>query len=386
MEGTGSRLRVLHIITSLSVGGAETALKELLAGIDRTRFDCRVVSLTTRAPVGDEIEALGIPVVALGGRSGLLTPAQLVWLVALARRWKPGLIHGWMYHSNLLARCLRPLCRPRPGLIISIRGALDAPDQQKRALRWVRRLDARCSRAADAVLFNSAVSARQHVAQGYDSRNLTLIPNGFDVRRFRPDPVAREAARRGLGVDGEPLVGLVGRFNPIKGQRVFVEAAGLVAAEVRGVRFAMAGRGCDESNAELRSWIDACGLDGRVSLLGERRDILPLHQALDVCVCASLSESFPNAIGEAMSCAVPAVVTDVGDCAALVGDTGRIVPARDPRSLAEGILSLLRLPAAQRRAMGEAARARIIAQFSSERVIARHQQLYESVQARVGGR
>ena len=378
-----SGVRVLQIITTLNTGGAETMLRNVVGQFDRSKVETLVISLTTKTPIGDELEAVGIPVVALGGRDGFLTPRQLMGLFGAAAAWKPDVIHAWMYHANLAAHGLTLIARrPRPALITSVRGALNAPDRQKRTLRLVRRLDALLSRRADAIVFNSATSAKQHLAIGYDPRNIEVIPNGFDTVKFAPSEARRTEIREALGCGSDPLVGVVGRFDPLKGHRVFLEAAKRVAADYLRCKFVLVGRGCDRSNELLLSWIRELALGERVILLGERRDVPSIDCALDVVISSSLSESFPNAIGEAMACEVPAVVTDVGDCAALVADTGIIVPARDAGALAAGILDLLNRSALTRSALGKRARERIIARYALPAVAERFVAVYEASLAR----
>jgi len=109
----------------------------------------------------------------------------------------------------------------------------------------------------------------------------------------------------------------------------------------------------------------------------ERRDVAAIDNALDIAVCSSISESFPNAIGEAMACGVPCVVTDVGDCGYLVGETGYVVPPRNARALADAIVRMGELPEGDRTAMGANARRRVIAKFSMHSVVQQFAELYE---------
>jgi glycosyltransferase involved in cell wall biosynthesis len=122
-------------------------------------------------------------------------------------------------------------------------------------------------------------------------------------------------------------------------------------------------------------------------MLGERQDMPRITAALDIASSSSsYGEGFPNVIGEAMSCAVPCVVTDVSDLPWVVADTGRVVPPRDPQALASAWADLLELGVEGREALGAAARARVIQYFPLESVVARYEALYESVIARKGKR
>lgn len=378
-------MKVLHVITTLSVGGAESMLRNVVLGLDRQRYQSQVLSLTGKDPVGVELEAREVRVTALHGRGGLLLPQQLGAARRTLEEWQPDVIHAWMYHANVVAQWLAAHERAprRAALITSVRGALNAPGSQKLMLRLVRRVDALLSSRADAIIFNSRVAARQHVALGYAAKSVVVVANGFDTARFRPQLELRARLRGELGFGARTAVGVVARFDPLKGHHLFLEAAAELARRGDGCVFVLVGRGCDASNETLRRWIVQFGLTDRVRLLGERSDVAAVVNALDFVVCPSLSESFPNAVGEAMACGRPCIVTDVGDCAHLVGDTGWVVPPQDAAALASAIQAVAALSEQERQLMGERARVRIEAQFALPAVVAQYAALYERVLAAV---
>jgi len=374
-------VRVLQIITTLSVGGAETMLRNVALGLPRDRFDQQVISLTAVDVIGEELRQSGVQVTALGGRGGVLWPSQISQARALLQEWRPHVIHTWMYHANLVGRLLLALEpeKSRPGFIASVRGALNSPSTQKRSLRAVRWMDARASRAADSIIFNSKVSAGQHQAIGYDPHTSVVIPNGFDVAKFAPDENIRQRLRAQMGLAGR-VFGMVARYEPVKGHAIFLQAAALARASGARFQIVFAGRNCDERNAGLTALIQELGLTDSVKLLGERRDVPELLNAFDFVVCPSLSESFPNAVGEAMSCAVPCLVTDVGDCAYLVGDAGFVVAPADPAAMAAKLVELIGMEEGARISVGKHARDRIIQGFSMAAALQRYGELYEATQ------
>lgn len=355
-------------------------LCKLARGLHAQSHALSVISLTTDAPIGLELKAEGIPVLALGGRAGILLPHQLWRLVRAYREFQPDIVHSWMYHANIIAQVLTGLStgRRRSGLVTSVRGAIHAPKQQKITTRAVRWIDAKMSYGADAIVFNSRRSAQQHAALGYDSSKMTVIPNCFDTDQYQPTPSDRARIRAELGCNQSVLIGLVARFDRLKNHHLFLRAAKSVADRCPDVRFLLAGRGCDTDNRQLMQWVSDLGLEGRIYALGERRDIAAIDCALDVAVCSSISESFPNAIGEAMACGVPSIVTDVGDCPYLVGDTGRVVNAESPEALAEAMFELASLPREVRASLGGRARVRVMEEFSLERVTSQFAGVYES--------
>jgi glycosyltransferase involved in cell wall biosynthesis len=197
-----------------------------------------------------------------------------------------------------------------------------------------------------------------------------VIPNGIDAERFHPDDAARAKWRRRLNIKSDAwVIGMVARVDPMKAYDTVVEAAGILSVARPEARFILAGAGADTSNPWLPGAIARRGLTDTVRLLGEVTDIETLYPAFDVASLSSaFGEGFPNAVAEAMACGVPCVATDVGDCGLIIGRTGRVVPPRDARALANAWLELLALPPTERAKLGEAARRRIVESYDTARL------------------
>ncbi|MEQ9639908.1 MAG: glycosyltransferase [Alphaproteobacteria bacterium] len=376
---------ILHIINGLDVGGAETMLARLLAASDRDRYRPRVISLTDVGEVGAAIEALGVPVEALGvRRAGLPGPGSLSTLGRRIAAAEPDLVQCWMYHANLLGGLAARwrLGRAVPQVWGVRQTNLDRASVSRRTA-WVAKAGGWLSgRLPAAVVFNAEVSRRAHLAIGYDEGRSRIIPNGFDTELFRPDPAARVALRQELGLAPDTvLVGLVGRWDPQKDHASFVAAAAEVHRTHPDARFVLAGDGVDRHNAVLMSAIAAAGLGDAMRPLGHRRDVPALTAALDLACSSSMGEGFANTIGEAMACGVPCAVTDVGDSARIVADTGEIVPPRQPAALAKAIGRLIEMPAPERRALGQRARQRVIDEYAIAAVTRRFEALWDELLA-----
>ncbi|EHN63236.1 glycosyl transferase [Comamonas testosteroni ATCC 11996] len=215
---------------------------------------------------------------------------------------------------------------------------------------------------------------------GYAADKLHVIPNGFDLSRFVPDVAARASVRAELGLAADvPLVGLIARFDSQKNHCGFVEAAAQVHAQMPDVHFVLAGTGVDAANIALNSAIAVKGLQARMHLLGRREDVPRLMASLDVLASSSHGEAFPNVLGEAMACGVPCVVTDVGDSAEIVGDTGCVVAAGDMVGLARGLVDVLSYPPEQKTVLGEQARVRVAARYEIGHVARLYEAFYERV-------
>ncbi|HEY9721586.1 MAG TPA: glycosyltransferase, partial [Oscillatoriaceae cyanobacterium] len=264
-----------------------------------------------------------------------------------------------------------------PRVLWSVRTAAPEDVRQKPMTRGLIRLGAMLSDRPEAILYNSRTSAGQHEALGYAADKTRVIPNGFELGRFGPDAEAYRVVREELGVPAHAgLIGLFGRYHPVKDQAGFLRAASLLAPHAPDWYYVLAGRDVDAHNAALQSQIAEAGLEGRVRLLGERRDMPRLFAAMDVVASASKLEAFSNVIGEAMASGVPCVVTDVGDSAWIVGDTGRAVPPEQPQALADALAELVGMDVEARRALGRAARARVSEHFAIEQIAAQYERLY----------
>lgn len=376
-------MKIMHVITGINTGGAEMMLYKLLSHLDRARFEAEVVSLTglSMSPLARKIEALGIPVRILGMRRGVPAPWGVYKLARWLRQASPHLVQTWMYHADLIGGLAAKLAGGIP-VVWNIRySALDITDL-KRTTHWTMKACARASRWLPARIVCCAESARQvHTVLGYATEKMVVIPNGFDLAVFKPDSAARFSVRYELGIpQGTPLIGLVASFRTRKDHRTFIQAAARLHADLPDVHFLLCGEWITWDNPELNAWITKADLGEYCHLLGQREDIPRLMAALDLATLTSADgEGFSNVIGEAMACGVPCVITDIGDAALIVGDTGKLVLPRDPLALAQAWRRFLKSDLRERVGTGLAARRRIEEQFSLPAIVACYQQLYESL-------
>jgi len=183
-----------------------------------------------------------------------------------------------------------------------------------------------------------------------------------------------------LGITENMLViGTVGRFDSLKDYKTFISATRIVAEIMPFVRFVMLGRDIEVSNSVLMNWIMDTGFSERFLLCGEREDVLNYLAAMDVFCLPSLSEGFPNVVAEAMCMQLPCVVTDVGDAALIVRDTGLIVPPSNESKLAEALLFICNLPVEERFNLGSRARDVIVENYSITKIEKQYSNLYSSM-------
>lgn len=373
-------MKLVHVITGLDTGGAEVALCRLLESLPADEYEHTVVALGGEGALSERVVVAGARLVCLHMIPSAPNPVALLRLRRLMREERPNLVHGWMYHANVAAS-LAAYGTALP-VLWGIRHSVYVLAEEKLLTRLVILAGARVSARTSAVVYNARISARQHEALGYRSDKALVIPNGFDTEQFRPDAARGAQFRREWDIPLEALVvGLVARLHPVKGHDSFLRAATLFVNSCPNVVFVLAGDGLDATNAAMVERLASLGLSDRVRLCGRQLDTAAVNAALDIATCSSSSEAFPNTIGEAMACGVPCVATDVGDVREIMGDTGLVVPSRDPEALCAGWLHLARIGEEGRRALGARARQRIIERYSIRSVSQQYTDLYR----RIGG-
>ena len=381
---SGGKITVLHVIIGLSTGGAEIMLYNLLSKSNRQRFRSIVVSLMDRGTLGDRIEELGIEVYCLNMKQGVPDPIAIWKLNRLIARVKPSLIQGWMYHGNLAAQLVKTLSFSQIPILWGIHHSISSLSSEKKLSQLIIKIGARSSKSIDKIIFVSKNSKSQHEALGYTRENSCIIPNGFDTSLFKPSTEARLNFCIELGLPPDScLIGSIARYHPMKDHANFIRAAALLASSFKNVHFILVGTDVEAKNNSLYQLIQNSGIENRVHLLGERKDISRITPALDILSSSSAyGEAFPLVVGESMSCGVPCAVTDVGDSGWIVGDTGRVVPPKNSEALANAWREMILLGFAGRQKLGKIARARIIESFSLDSVVAQYEDLYETVLAK----
>lgn len=299
------------------------------------------------------------------------------------RNIKPNVVQTWMYHSDLLGGLIARLTGVRSVVwgIHSFNLDKGKISFSARASAW---LCARLSLWIPAVIVScSEQSVLVHKGLGYRADKFVIVPNGYDLSCFAPDIVARQRIRDSWGIaTDETLLGMVARWDTQKDHANLLGALALLAEQCIHFRCVLVGRGMEYGNVALSSQIECLRLSGRLILVGPRNDIVDIMNALDLHVLSSAGESFPNVVAESMASGTPCVVTDVGDTALIVGDTGWVVPPGNAAALAQGIVQgLAALRSHGRESMGSACRKRIAERFSVEKMVQSYLQLWRRVDA-----
>jgi glycosyltransferase involved in cell wall biosynthesis len=369
-------MKLVYIIVGLDVGGAESFLVKLGRELLH-RHTIEVISLSSEGQLASQLRDAGVSVTALGMRPGRFSLSGFLRLVAILKRSRPDLVHAWMYHAAMIGGLAARIAGV-PRLVWSIHHSNLSRGANKLSTLAVIRSAALLSHILPARIVYVAHTARDvHERICFSRSKGVVIHDGFDVSKFRPDPLARASVRAELGVsDDVALIGVVARFDPQKGHAIFVDAAAKLRTLVPEARFVLAGRGVDAKNKVLVRWIEKAGIADNVFLLGHRSDVNWLMASLDILLLPSVGEAFPNVVGEAMACGVPCVATDVGDTAVLIGDTGLVSPPQDSTCLADQIAELLRRSRQEREALGALARQRVVQEFRLAIAARKYDELY----------
>jgi glycosyltransferase involved in cell wall biosynthesis len=372
---------VTHIITGLNTGGAETMLLHLLGSIDRSKFPSRVISLTNIGSVGNQIAAMGIPVFA--GKMKTSAPSSMAFfnIVDEIRKNSPGVVQTWMYHADLIGG-LAAKFAGNPPVVWGIHNSTLDPQKSKISTRFVVRINAFLSGLVPKKIIVCSQAARLvHLQAGYCRDRMVFVPNGFDLSVFKPNPQARLAIRRELGIDESCWVtGMAARFDPQKDYATFFGAAAELMEKFTNLHIVLCGDGISQENTDLMKLVFPLNAQNRIHLLGRRSDMPDVLASWDVAVLSSsFGEAFPLVIGEAMACEVPCVGTDVGDTADLIGKTGEVVPSGNPHLLAEAVVRILSRSRSAQKDLGKAARKQIQLNYEIGSIAERYQQIWVEV-------
>ncbi len=364
-------LQIAHLLSSLELGGQERVALDLAAGQVRAGHRVTAVSLAP-APDGrlaSEFLEAGAVVVRVERRRRGADPALLLRLARWLGANRVDLVHT---HNRMALMYGAPAGRlARIAVVHTKHGRNPGTSMQLVAAR----LAARCVDAFVAVSHETALFARGR-GEVAESR-LSVIPNGIELDRFHPDPSARARVRAELGIaPGAWVVGTVGRLSPEKNQALLVRAVAPLLDDRH--RLLVAGDG--PLLPALTALSTGLGIAPFVHLLGDRRDVPEILNALDAFVLSSDSEGLPLVIPEAMATGLPVVATRVGGVPDVLEDgrTGFLVPSGDEAGLRDRLVRL-RDDRALGLAIGAAARDAAQARFSAERMLRGYLELYARV-------
>ena len=372
-------MMTIHIITGLGDGGAEAVLFRLCTHDLNHRHI--VVSLSGDGKYGPLLREKGIKIYILKMSPNRPSFFAFFKLIQLIRRYKPDVVQTWMYHADLLGGIAARIAGIK-AIVWGIHHTTLEPGKSKKTTIWIVKLLARLSWWLPARIVVCAQRAMDvHEELGYNRAIMSFIPNGYDLSEFTPMPNEARALRSEWGVEPDIfLIGTVGRYNPQKDHANLLQALALLRSRNILIRCVLVGVNLGSDNQELVAQVQRLGLEETVILFGKRTDIPAVMSALDVHVLPSAGEAFPNVVAEAMACETPCVITDVGDAAYIVGNTGWVVPLRDSNALANAIEKSLNETKHDQWALRcTSARERIQKKFSIKKMVTLYHELWSKL-------
>lgn len=329
-------MKVIHIITGLNDGGAEHSLFRLCSST--TKDELLVVSLQGPGKYGPLLALNGIKVFSLGITYGPSLLIGAVRLIVLIYRYKPDLLHTWMYHADLLGT-FAYWFTPVRNIVWCIRASHLDPDLTNMFTRLIIKALAFLSwRNPVAIVSCAQKSIKLHIGYGYCPSKFVYIPNGFELSshvELAHPPLSLSSVKAS---NYSIHFGMVARYHPQKDHETLIKAFSLIKNKSLPFKLTLVGTDVDRHNIHLLELIHDCDLENHISLLGPRTNICELMSGFDIHVLSSAyGEAFPNVVAEAMLNCTPCIVTDVGDSAFIVGDTGWVVAPSNPYALANAI-------------------------------------------------
>jgi len=358
-------LSIVMLLGGLGVGGAEHQAIALAGALQRRGHRIHIVSLAD-GPLRSSVAREGLPLEVLS-RPLSLAPAAVPALAMTLRRLKPDVVYAFLDVQWLLALAARVFV-PGPRIVLGLRSSRYFTQAGNARSRVVGQLTRRVAGFADLLVANSVAGLDDFRRHAPASPRGLVVPNGIDQRRFAPDASGRTLVRKFWSLPPDALViGHVGRLDEVKNHEMLIDAFAQIASSDPRAWLVCVGDGTAPRVESLRERAQRLGVGDRVCFAGRRTDLSAVYSAMDVLALTSKREGFPSVVAEAMLCGVPAVVTDTGASAEIVGGLGEVTPTDDATAFAA---ALRRLIARRSLALSARCRFRILADYTLDQCAA----------------
>lgn len=335
-------MKVVHIITGLNNGGAEGVLYRLVTHDQENEHI--VISMMDAGKYGPLLLNKGFELYCLNISQGKTSLKSTFKLYKLIKKINPDIVQTWMYHADLLGGVVSRLAGVKK-VFWNIRHSDFDGNHTKSSTVKIAKLNAKLSRIVPKKIISCAQGGvKAHTDLGYDEEKIVVIGNGYDLSTFKIDDNARDLVRDELNIGKNPIIGMVGRYDPQKNHKGLIEALKIVKEKGYIFDLLLVGRDLNSENRVLLKQIRKADLYQKTYLLDQRSDIPNIMNALDLHVLSSsYGEGFPNVIAEAMACGTPCIATDVGDSKLIVSEYGTIVELDNAEKLSSAIIRSLDL-------------------------------------------
>lgn len=361
-------MKILHVINSLDQGGAESTLTALVK--ESNNINHIIVSLKDYGVYGETLRCAGVKIYPLR-LNKINFFNRVISLYFIIRKEKPDIIQSWLYISDLIVSIVVCFLKGHP-LVWNVRnGSLDTRIVSRGSVFSAKLCSIISKTSIPSGIISCSKSAIEtHIKYGYQRNKFNLIYNGINVRKFTISPFSKRE---------KVYIGYVGRFDPQKGHENLFEALALLRKKFNDFKIILAGQNILKTNEGLFRLIEKYDLGNFIELRGMVQEMEKLYSEIHIHVLPSLSEGFPNVVAESMSCGIPNIVTDVGDAANIVGNTGWVCKKGNPIDLCESIFSSINELNSEPEIFSkrrEACRIRIVNEFSIEKMVNSYNQIW----------
>jgi glycosyltransferase involved in cell wall biosynthesis len=366
-----TKTKVIFVVFQLDVGGAERLLLTTIKNMDRESYDVAVCCIVSGGPIADDLQRSGVRLYCLNASPRFYDPRKIYALFRLFRREDPLIVHTHVFAANLYGRIAAILA----GVPVVISTEHNIYPNKKKSHIWADRILARYTDRIIAV--SQGVRDFTVKQEGIAEGKFIVLHNMVDPKDLVPTD-SRNRVREKLGLTDEHVaIGVVASLNVKKGHKYLLAAVSQLVKSHPNIQLLVVGDG--PLKEEILALIGELNLRDSVSLLGMRRDIPDLLNAMDIFVLPSLWEGFGIALLEAMVMELPVVATHVGGVGEVITDeTGVLVPPGNPQALADALHYLMEHPG-QAREMGKKGKERALSIFTADMYVKKLEGLYESL-------
>lgn len=369
--------KILYLITTFSVGGAEMHLLSLVKGLPKDKYDITVAFLKEEAQEArslvPDFKALGVKVVDLKMKSRF-DIVTLLRLYRLMRKGKFQILHTHLFRADLFGLPIGKLAGV-PVLVSTVHNTEDFFSNPligfflRQSYNFAHKI----------ITISTAVKETLVKDIGVALDKIAIIYYGLEIENSHREKTALETdIRQKLGIEKQvPLIGTVGRLAVQKGHRYLIEAFPSVKEEFPNAKLLIVGHDDEGLRENLEGLIARLGLEGEVFLPGYI-DGASVMNSIEVFVLPSLWEGLGLVLLEAMAAGKPIVASRVSAIPEIVidGETGVLIPPKNPKALADAIISMLRDPERSRE-MGRKGQERLVREFSVDKMVSETEKVYK---------
>ena len=373
-------MQVLHIITGLKKGGAETLLYNLCE-YDK-EFNHTIISLSDIPDLEASFMKLNIPVFSLNFPDGKIKISGILKLYRLIKKINPDIVQTWMIHADLIGGLTARLIGIK-NIFWGVHHSVLIYGKVKWPTIFILKINALLSHFIPKKIIYCAEKSRSaQESIGFSKSKGVVIQNGYDIKKFYRNTDLGINFRNELKISDDTFViGHVGSYDPLKDQITLIEAFDILNKQNFKFTAVLVGKNLDNDNNDLVTKIEEKGLSSSIHLLGMRNDIPAVMNGIDLFILSSISEAFPNVLNESMACGTPCITTDVGDASLIVKNTGWIVPPKNPKLIVDAVIDAedeLRSRNISWQKRQDDCHERIIENFSLKKMIQKYKELWRS--------